>query len=332
LTTLAPPLSLACLLLQRPFDTIRGGIVVRRFLVVLETDKPNLYLDRRPQPLQNGPSWGIDNSAPGNARCGETGLDHSARRSDWTDPMDLSLTDPQLWASLLTLTLLEIILGIDNIIFLAIITEKLPPATARAARAIGISLALAFRLALLAAIVWIVGLAEPVFQIFGHPVSWRDLILIGGGLFLLWKGTTEIHKSVESDPRGADAAVARGMGAAIAQIVAIDIIFSLDSVVTAVGMTDQLPVMYAAVLIAMGVMLAASGPVAGFVSRNPTVKMLALSFLLLIGLALVADGLGFHIPKGYLYFAVAFSLAVEALNLFAQRRRRTAKAADPDHE
>lgn len=237
--------------------------------------------------------------------------------------MEFYLTDPQIWISLLTLTLLEIVLGIDNIIFLSIVTERLPEGSRRTAQRVGIGLALLMRLALLAAVVWIIGLREPLFRVFDHSVSWRDLILIAGGLFLLWKGTIEIHRTVEGEKHETVAgAPSTGFAAAVGQIVVIDVVFAFDSIITAVGMTQHLPVMYAAVITAMAVMLWASGPVSAFITRHPTVKMLALSFLLLIGVALVADGLHFHIPKGYLYFAVAFSVLVEGLNLMTKRRRR----------
>ncbi|MGK9170415.1 TerC family protein [Inquilinus limosus] len=230
------------------------------------------------------------------------------------------LADPQIWASFLTLAVLEIILGIDNIIFIAIATEKLPEAQRASARRIGLILALLLRLIFLAMISWIIGLTAPVFSAFGREVSWRDLILLAGGLFLLYKATIEIHATIEDREEG-HAIKAASFAAIIGQIIILDLVFSLDSVITAVGMTDNLPVMYAAVIVAVGTMLWASGPISGFVHRHPTVKMLALAFLLLVGVALVADGLHFHIPRGYLYFAIAFSLGVEVLNLLAKRRR-----------
>lgn len=239
------------------------------------------------------------------------------------------LADPQIWASFVTLAVLEIILGIDNIIFIAIATEKLPESQRASARRIGLILALLLRLVFLAMISWIIGLTAPLFTAFGHAVSWRDLILLAGGLFLLYKATVEVHAAIEEKEEG-HAIKAASFAAIIGQIIILDLVFSLDSVITAVGMTDNLPVMYAAVILAVGTMLWASGPISTFVHRHPTVKMLALSFLLLVGVALIADGLQFHIPRGYLYFAIAFSLGVEVLNLLAKRRQaRRAEAAAP---
>jgi predicted tellurium resistance membrane protein TerC len=238
------------------------------------------------------------------------------------------LTDPQTWASLLTLTVLEIVLGIDNLIFLSILAARLPPSRQARARQIGLALALGMRLALLAAISWIMRLTAPVFAVAGHDFSWRDLILIGGGLFLLYKGTQEIHARIEGEGEhdaSAGAGTHAGFAATILQIGLLDIVFSLDSVITAVGMANQFPIMVAAVVIAMAVMLLVSGPVSGFVNRHPTVKMLALSFLLLIGMTLIADGFGAHVPKGYIYAAIGFSIMVELLNQLAGRRRRRAR-------
>jgi predicted tellurium resistance membrane protein TerC len=239
------------------------------------------------------------------------------------------LSDPQLWISLLTLAALEIVLGIDNLVFLTILSDRLPEAQRPLARKLGLAFALITRLALLASLSWIVGLVDPVFTVWDHAVSWRDIILIGGGLFLLTKATHEIHGSLEGEEDdghgGAVKAAAAGFAATIIQIGILDIVFSLDSVITAVGMVDQLEVMAAAVIIAVIVMLVAAGPLSAFVSAHPTVKMLALSFLLLVGMALIADGLGFHIPKGYLYFAMGFSVLVEALNLIARKRRKPVK-------
>jgi predicted tellurium resistance membrane protein TerC len=242
------------------------------------------------------------------------------------------MSDPQMWLSLLTLSALEIVLGVDNLVFLAILTERLPEAQRPLARKLGLGFALATRLALLGSLAWIVGLTEPVLAVLGHPVSWRDIILAGGGVFLLAKATHEIHGSLEGEDDaepGAPAKAAAGLAMTVVQIGILDIVFSLDSVITAVGMVDDLRVMVAAVVAAMVVMLVASGPLATFVTRHPTVKMLALSFLLLVGMALVADGMGFHIPKGYLYFAMGFSVLVEALNLLARRRRRPVKLRTP---
>lgn len=239
------------------------------------------------------------------------------------------LSDPQIWISLLTLAALEIVLGVDNLVFLTILSDRLPETQRPKARRLGLAFALLTRLGLLASLSWIVSLTEPVVTILGHAVSWRDIILIGGGLFLLTKATHEIHGSLEGeDETGASGAVkkvAAGFVATILQIGVLDIVFSLDSVITAVGMVDQLEIMAAAVIIAVIVMLLASGPLSAFVSDHPTVKMLALSFLLLVGMSLVADGLGFHIPKGYLYFAMGFSVLVEGLNLLARRKRTPIK-------
>jgi predicted tellurium resistance membrane protein TerC len=241
------------------------------------------------------------------------------------------LSDPQIWASLLTLTALEIVLGIDNIVFIAILAGRLPEERRAQARRVGLALALITRLALLASIAWIIGLTEPLFELRGHGVSWRDLILIAGGLFLLYKGTREIHERLEGEePHGATAAkAAASFGGVVTQIMVLDIVFSLDSVITAVGMANELWVMATAVVIAVVIMLAASGPLSAFVDRHPTVKMLALSFLLLIGMTLIADGAGFHLPKGYIYAAIAFSVAVEALNQLAARRAKRPTAAAP---
>jgi predicted tellurium resistance membrane protein TerC len=233
------------------------------------------------------------------------------------------LTDPQVWASLVTLTALEIVLGIDNLLFIAIVAGRLPTERQNRARQVGLALALITRLALLASIVWIIGLTRPLFDLFGRPVSWRDIVLITGGLFLLYKGTREIHEGLEGDTpnEGAEGVRASFVGV-VAQIMLLDIVFSLDSVITAVGMANSLWVMAAAIIIAIGIMLAASRPLADFVGRHPTVKMLALSFLLLIGMTLIADGAGFEVPKGYIYAAIGFSVTVEALNQMAARRRK----------
>lgn len=235
------------------------------------------------------------------------------------------VTDPQIWLSLLTLSALEIVLGIDNLVFIAILTGRLPAEQRALGRKVGLTLALGSRLVLLATLAWIVGLTEPVFTLLGKAFSWRDIILVAGGLFLLYKATVEIHEMVEKEegepdrPEGAAGATFRGV---VIQIAIIDIIFSLDSVITAVGMADKLWVMVAAVVIAMILMIVASSPLANFVSAHPTVKMLALAFLLLIGVILIADGFGMHVPKGYIYFALAFSVAVETLNHVVRRRRR----------
>jgi len=237
------------------------------------------------------------------------------------------LSDPQIWASLVTLTGLEIVLGIDNLVFIAILAGRLPAEQRASARQAGLALALVTRLALLASIAWIIGLTRPLFEVFGHAVSWRDIILVAGGFFLLYKGTREIHHRLEGDVPPEQAGGARaGFAGTVAQIMLLDIVFSLDSVITAVGMANHLWVMATAIVLAVVLMLAASGPLAAFVERHPTVKMLALSFLLLIGMTLVADGAGFHVPKGYIYAAIGFSVAVEALNQLAARGRRSRPA------
>ena len=233
------------------------------------------------------------------------------------------LASPQVWASLLTLSALEIVLGIDNLIFLSILAARLPPAQQARARQVGLGLALAMRLGLLATISWIMGLIAPLFALAGHDFSWRDLILIGGGLFLVYKGTQEIHARIEGQEHAAaQASIHATFAGTIVQIGLLDLVFSLDSVITAVGMADELPIMVAAVVIAMVVMMLAAGPLSDFVNRRPTVKMLALSFLLLIGMVLIADGFGVHVPKGYIYAAIGFSIAVELLNQLADRRRK----------
>src|SRR3954453_2964841 len=243
------------------------------------------------------------------------------------------LTDPHLWASLVTLTALEIVLGIDNLVFIAILVGRLPENRRDSARRIGLALAVLSRLALLASIAWIIGLTAPVFELFEHGYSWRDVILIAGGLFLLYKGTREIHERLEGEEEGEQFGAAKeapSFAGVIAQIMVLDIVFSLDSVITAVGMANELWVMATAVVIAVLIMIAASGPLAAFVDRHPTIKMLALSFLLLIGTTLIADGIGFHVPKGYIYAAIGFSVTVEALNQIAARRRRRHRAAAAD--
>ncbi len=239
------------------------------------------------------------------------------------------LGDPQIWASLLTLTALEIVLGIDNLVFIAILAGRLPAERQDRARRVGLALALITRLALLASIVWIIGLTRPLFEVLGHAVSWRDIILIAGGFFLLYKGTREIHERLEGDmPPEATSRARTSFGGVVVQIMLLDIVFSLDSVITAVGMANELWVMAAAIIIAVVIMLGASGPLANFVDRHPTVKMLALSFLLLIGMTLIADGAGFHVPKGYIYAAISFSVVVELLNQLAARRRRIRHGGD----
>ncbi|MHB8405036.1 MAG: TerC family protein [Gammaproteobacteria bacterium] len=231
------------------------------------------------------------------------------------------ITNPNVWAALITLTALEIVLGIDNIIFISIVTGRLPPARQTAARQLGLTLAVVTRLALLAAIFWMSRLSAPLFSLFERPFSLRDLVLIGGGLFLLAKSTLEIHGDLEDGaaPRAAGARLS--LVSAVVQIALLDIVFSFDSVITAIGMSDRLFVMAAAIVIAVGFMLFYAGAVSRFVQRHPTLKMLALAFLILIGVALIADGIGLHIPKGYIYFAMAFAFGVEMLNLRLRRRR-----------
>ncbi len=230
------------------------------------------------------------------------------------------LTSPETWIALLTLTVLEIVLGIDNIVFISILTGKLPLEQQARARRIGLGLAMGMRILLLVTISWVIGLTAPLLTVLGQELSGRDLILIGGGLFLLAKATLEIHETLEGDEAHEVKRGSASFGAVLVQIALLDVVFSLDSVITAVGMADEVLVMIAAVVIAIGVMLVAAGPLASFVSRHPTVKMLALSFLLLIGMSLVADGLDLHVPKGYVYFAMGFSVFVEMLNLRLRRR------------
>jgi len=231
------------------------------------------------------------------------------------------LTDPHAWVSLATLSVLEIVLGIDNIIFLSIVSARLPEAQQATARRIGLGLALLARVLLLLSLTWMIGLTQPIFEVAGFAVSWRDIVLGVGGLFLIVKGTTEMHHELEGHG-GEGIAGTATFAAVITQIVLLDLVFSLDSVITAIGIAEHIPIMVAAIVIAMAVMLLAAEPTARFVNAHPTVKMLALSFLLLVGAALVADGLHFHIPRGYLYFAIAFSIGVESLNLLAARARR----------
>jgi predicted tellurium resistance membrane protein TerC len=233
------------------------------------------------------------------------------------------LTSPEAWAALLTLTALEIVLGIDNVIFLSVIVARIPEPQASRARQLGLALALVFRILLLTFLVWLIGLTRDVFVVSVMSFSWRDLILIGGGLFLIAKATHEIHAEVEGG--GEEAGRSSGGSAffwVIAQIIVIDLVFSLDSIITAIGMASELAIMIAAVVIACLVMYASSGPVARFIADHPTTKMLALAFLVLIGVALVADGFEFHIPRGYIYFAIAFSAAVEFFNVLAKRNRK----------
>ena len=240
-------------------------------------------------------------------------------------PVFTWLTDPAIVASLITLTAMEIVLGIDNVVFVSVIVGKLPEEQGRRARQLGLGLALFFRIALLSVLFALTVLTTPLFTLFGHGVSWRDMVLFAGGLFLLVKATQEIHDDVEAAGEEDDAIARKVRGAlraAIMQIVVVDVVFSIDSIVTAIGMAEYLGVMIAAVVIAVAVMYAASGAIAAFIHRHPTTRMLALAFLLMIGFALVADGAGFHIPRAYLYTAMAFSTAVEALNIIARRNRQ----------
>jgi len=239
------------------------------------------------------------------------------------------ITDPQAWIALFTLTVLEIVLGIDNIIFISILVGKLPEAQQPKARRLGLFLAMFLRIGLLASIAWMARLTAPLFTVLGQGISGRDLILLTGGLFLLFKATREIHDRLEGEEEGANARAVASFTAVIIQILLLDIVFSLDSVITAIGMADHLPVMIAAVVIAVGVMMFAAGPISNFVARHPTIKMLALSFLLLIGMSLIAEGLGRHIPKGYIYFAMAFSVFVEMLNLRSRKKGKPVKLHEP---
>jgi predicted tellurium resistance membrane protein TerC len=236
------------------------------------------------------------------------------------------LTSAEAWAALLTLTALEIVLGIDNVIFLSVIVSRIPPRQAKRARQIGLLLALVFRILLLSLLAWLIGLTQPVLTVKSIELSWRDIILIGGGLFLIGKATHEIHGEVEARDAEEDAAPsASAFFWVIIQIIVIDMVFSLDSIITAIGMAQDLEIMIVAVIIACVIMYVSSGPVARFVTEHPTTKMLALAFLVLIGVALVADGFKFHIPRAYIYFAIAFSAAVEMFNVFARRNRRKAR-------
>ncbi len=230
------------------------------------------------------------------------------------------LTDPQAWIAFLTLTALELVLGIDNIVFISILVDKLPPAQRERARRIGLFMAMFMRLGLLLLLAWLVGLTAPLFTVLGQEISGRDLILLGGGLFLIWKSTGEIHQSLEG-VEGHKAAIGTAtFGGVIVQIMLIDMVFSLDSIITAVGMVDEIAIMIAAVVASVGLMLLFARPIGRFVSDHPTIKMLALSFLVVIGVVLIAEGMGVHVPKGYVYFAMAFSLGVEMLNLRLRKR------------
>ncbi len=243
----------------------------------------------------------------------------------------LLMQDPTAWIALITLIVMEVVLGIDNLIFISILTNKLPAEHREKARRIGIGLALVMRLGLLGTIAWIVQLTTPVFEAFGHGFSWKDMILIAGGLFLVWKATKEIHHNVDPQDHEEDfiaSSATTGFTAAIGQILLLDLVFSVDSIITAVGMTPHLPIMVIAVVVAVTVMLVASGPLARFIEKNPTIVMLALGFLLMIGTTLIAEGAGFHVPKGYVYAAMAFSALVEVLNMLSRRKRQREKAAE----
>ena len=236
------------------------------------------------------------------------------------------LSDPAAWVALVTLIVMEVVLGIDNLIFISILTNKLPPEHRVKARRIGIGLALVMRLALLGTVAWIVRLTAPVFEVFGHAFSWKDMILIAGGLFLVWKATKEIHHSVDPIDHKEDMVggkVTTTFASAIGQILVLDLVFSIDSIITAVGMTPHVPIMVVAVVVAVTVMLIAATPLANFIEKNPTVVMLALGFLLMIGTTLIAEGMGFHVPKGYIYAAMAFSALVEVLNILVRRKRQS---------
>jgi predicted tellurium resistance membrane protein TerC len=260
----------------------------------------------------------LRNISPKNSR-----KDKSAQVKALMDNLLALAADPSAWLALVALIAMEIVLGIDNLVFVAILSSRLPGAQAAKARRIGIGLSLIFRVLLVAGAAYVVHLTTPLFTILGEDFSWRDLVLIAGGLFLVFKATTEIHHNVEPDedtdeiPR-----TAKAFAAIVGQIVLLDLVFSIDSIITAVGMTDHVAIMIIAVIAAVAVMLVAAGPLANFIRRNPTIVMLALGFLLLIGTALIADGFGFHLPKGYIYTAMAFSGAVEGLNMLARNRRK----------
>lgn len=243
------------------------------------------------------------------------------------------IQDPNAWVALATLAALEIVLGVDNIIFISILVGRLPESQRNLARSLGLGAAMISRLLLLFTLAWIMRLTAPFLTVSGHEISGRDVILIFGGLFLLWKSVHEIHNSLEGEEHGSASAAGAAtatFGGVLAQIAVIDIVFSLDSVITAVGMVDHLAVMVIAIVLAVGVMLFAARMIGEFVDRHPTIKMLALSFLIMVGVALIADGLGFHIPKGYIYFAMAFSVAVEMLNIRVRARTRAVRLRKPD--
>ncbi|RZL87459.1 MAG: TerC family protein [Variovorax sp.] len=236
------------------------------------------------------------------------------------------LTDPQAWIAFATLTALELVLGIDNIIFISILVDKLPPARREFARRVGLFMAMFMRIGLLLVLAWIVGLVTPLFAVLGKDISGRDLILILGGLFLIWKSTSEVHQSLEGEQEQTSSAVKATFASVILQIMVIDLVFSLDSIITAVGMVNDVRVMIAAVVASVLLMMLFAGPIGRFVSNHPTIKMLALSFLVVVGVVLVAEGFGHHVPKGYVYFAMAFSVAVEMLNI--RMRKKSAKPVE----
>ncbi|HEY7972974.1 MAG TPA: TerC family protein [Xanthobacteraceae bacterium] len=241
------------------------------------------------------------------------------------------LTNPDAWIAFATLTALEIVLGIDNVVFISVLVSRLEPARGARVRQLGLALALVFRIALLFALTWVRGLTQPIVTLWGNAFSWNDVILIAGGLFLIAKATHEMHAEVESgaEPHEPQAKAATGMLTAIVQVTLIDAVFSIDSIVTAVGMAQDVRIMIAAVLVAIAVMYFASGAVGAFIAAHPTTKMLALAFLVLIGVALLADGFGVHLPRGYIYFAMSFAAAVEAVNIIAMRRRRARRTTKP---
>jgi len=239
------------------------------------------------------------------------------------------LTDPQAWIAFATLTALELVLGIDNIIFISILVDKLPAAKRELARRIGLFMAMFMRIGLLMVLAWIVGLTAPLFTVLSQEISGRDVILIAGGIFLIWKSTGEIHQSMEGEEGKSSSAVKATFAAVIMQIMVVDLVFSLDSIITAVGMVDDLPVMIAAVIASVGLMMLFAGPIGRFVSSHPTIKMLALSFLVVVGVVLVAEGFDHHVPKGYVYFAMAFSLGVEMLNIRMRKRVRPVHLHSP---
>ena len=241
------------------------------------------------------------------------------------------LTNPQAWIAFATLTALELVLGIDNIIFISILVDKLPPEKREVARRIGLFMAMFMRIGLLLVLAWIVGLVAPLFTVLGQEISGRDLILILGGLFLIWKSTGEVHQALEGEEEHAKSAVKATFGAVILQIMIIDLVFSLDSIITAVGMVDDVKIMIAAVIVSVALMMLFAGPIGRFVSDHPTIKMLALSFLVVVGVVLVAEGFDHHVPKGYVYFAMAFSLGVEMLNINMRKRKTHKVQLNPPH-